>query len=281
MNFEMAAGPWLFAHRGAPTRWPENSLEAFGEALNVGADVLELDVHMTADGHIVVSHDAVGTRCAGVDRAIHESTLAEVKAWSLQVCDGADTARPAAGEAEARAIRVPTLAEVLEAFPEVPLNIDVKSGRAGVVEALLRCLRSHGAERRVLLTSFAQTTLSRIQAADYPGPTGLARWDAVQALLLPEALLGLRRPPGQRLQIPCAAAGLRLDVRSHIERAHRHGYFVDYWVVDDPDEAERLLDMGADGIVTDRLDLLSSLFQRHVRCGAYRARHPLAVSQPG
>lgn len=266
MIFDMVAGPWLFAHRGAPAEWPENTIESFREALNVGADVLELDVHLTKDRHIVVSHDADGERCAGVARTIRDSSLAEVKAWSLRVCDGRNKS--------AARVRVPTLGEVLEAFPRTPLNVDVKDPRPEVLEPLLTCLADHGAERRVLLTSFAQVALNRIQAHGYPGPTGLARVDAVRALLSPEALARLRRPRGQRLQIPRSAAGLRLDLRSRIERAHRLGYFVDYWVVDEPAVAESLLDMGADGIVTDRPDLLAPVFAGHVRCRAYRDRHP-------
>jgi glycerophosphoryl diester phosphodiesterase len=101
--------PILYAHRGAPLELPENSLPSFARALELGADALEIDVHMTRDGHVVVCHDPSGLRTAGVAREVRECALTEIKRWDLS-----SRFRPGACTGP---VNVPTLDEVLGAFP--------------------------------------------------------------------------------------------------------------------------------------------------------------------
>ena len=279
----------LFAHRGYHLESPENSLEAFREAISLGADVLEMDVRMTADGEIVVAHDPDGQRVARQGAKIAQIEYSELRRWNLR--DGLVSSGGLSAP-----VRVPRFAEVLNAFPETSLNVDIKPLGLRVVRRLLALIAEHCASRRVLLTSFSETNLRLVRAAHYPGPIGVSRWGVARALLVPEPLVVgghlprlrfLRRayrmpehPPGRdgrrRLQIPVQAGALRLDTRAAIERAHRLGYRVDYWVVDDPAEAERLLDLGADGIVTDNLPGIADVFGYHVRTAGYRQRRGLS-----
>jgi glycerophosphoryl diester phosphodiesterase len=270
-----AQGPLLFAHRGAPGSYGaadtandllENTLPAFRAALTRGADVLELDVRMSADGHVFLSHDATGKRVFGVDQAVSTSRFAQIKHWGKKRSDGA-IHEPA------------TLAEVLEAFPNVALNVDVKQEKPDMLTPLFDEIMGHAAEERVLLTSFSARVLSRIRTLGYQGPLGMSRLDAALFLLGPRTPRILPRRGAQRLQIPLTFAHLKLSTRACIEKAHAAGLFVDYWVINDPAEAERLLDLGADGIVTDDPARIAEVFARHVRTRGWRTRQTAEYSE--
>ncbi|MEY4581132.1 MAG: hypothetical protein RL701_5835 [Pseudomonadota bacterium] len=262
-----AQGPLLFAHRGAPGDHLENTLPSFWAALAYGADVLELDVRMSADGHVVVSHDATGSRVFGEDRAISATRYADIKSWRV---------RGASGQAYEPA----GLAEVLEAFPQAALNVDVKQERPDMLPSLLDLIMGHAAEERVLLTSFSARTLARIRALGYHGPLGMSRRDAALFLLGPRLPHLLPRFGAQRLQVPVKYAGLNLATRANIERVHAAGLRIDYWVVNNAVEAEHLLDLGADGIVTDDTATLARVYARHVRTRGFRTRRAAEVSDP-
>jgi glycerophosphoryl diester phosphodiesterase len=258
-----ADGPLLFAHRGGPSEHAENTLPAFSAALEQGADVLELDVRMSVDGHVVVSHDATGQRVFGVPQPIHLTSLAALKRWR---CDSGH------GDQRGQRYELATLAEVLEAFPRVPLNVDVKQETPNMLLSLLDVIMGHAAEDRVLLTSFSARTLARIRRIGYRGPIGMSQRDAAFFVLGPRWLRWLTRRGAHRLQVPTRYAGMDLATRICIEKAHGVGLPIDYWVVNDPAEAERLLDLGADGIVTDEPKLLAEVFARHVRTRGFRKR---------
>ena len=254
-----ADGPLLFAHRGAPSAHAENTLPAFAAALEQGSDVLELDVRMSVDGHVVVSHDLTGQRLYGVPHAINMVSLAAIKGWRCK-------------RENAQLYELATLAEVLEAFPGVPLNVDIKQELPNMLVPLLDVIMEHAADEHVLLTSFSARTLAQIRALGYRGPIGMSQRDAAFFVLGPRWLRWLTRRGASRLQIPTRYAGLDLANRICIEKAHGVGLPIDYWVVNDPAEAERLLDLGADGIVTDEPKLLSEVFMRHVRTRGFRKR---------
>jgi glycerophosphoryl diester phosphodiesterase len=252
----MRVGPLLYAHRGARLEHPENSLEAFSAALAAGADALEIDVHMTRDGHPVVAHDGDGRRTAGVAREIRNCTLVEIKHWDL----GAT-------------VRMPTLEETLSAFPDALLNVDVKQTRPDMVPALIALIARHRAQARVLLTSFLSATTQRIRTLGYQGPTGLGRAEALRAVFAPGPVLARWPLAGGRLQIPVRSGPLRLDRALLVSKMHAHGIAVDYWVVDDAVEAERLLELGADGIVCDDPRRMAELYARSPHTAGWRARH--------
>ena len=262
-----AQGPLLFAHRGAPSEHVENTLPSFWTALAYGADVLELDVHMSADGHVVVSHDATGERVFGVDRAICNTRFADIKRWRVRGSSG-QLYEPAG------------LAEVFEAFPHAALNIDVKQERPDMVPVLLDLIMGHAAEERVLLTSFSYRTLSRIRLLGYHGPLGMSQRDAALFLLGPRWPRLMPRHGAQRLQVPVRHGRRNLATRGYIEKAHAAGLRIDYWVVNNLVEAEHLLDLGADGIVTDDTASIARVFARHVRTRGFRARRAAEAGDP-
>jgi glycerophosphoryl diester phosphodiesterase len=243
----------LYAHRGASAHLPENTIEAFERALADGATALELDIHRTADGHFVVAHDPDGQRLAGVAEHIRAVGLAEVKKWDLSATDARSLDHHA----------VPTLDEVLTLFPEVPMSIDHKPGDPGAVPELLELLARHGAEEWITMASFSGRVVGRIRRLGYRGRTALTRPEVALLRFLP-APLARRFVVGNAAQIPTHSGPIRLDGRRFLEKCRALGIRADYWVVNDPAEARRLLDLGATGVMTDDPALIAPVIrERH------------------
>jgi glycerophosphoryl diester phosphodiesterase len=276
------AVPVFYAHRGATAELPENTMPAFRRALELGAVALEMDVHMTRDGVIVVSHDPDGARMAGVPRAFRDVPLAEARRWNMGAGFVArDGRRPFAApqsgspdSADGGRFRVPTFEEVLEELPPVPLNVDLKQSTPSMAATIVDLVRRHGACDRVTLASFELRNLIAVRRLGYEGPTGLSRPEVAALLAMPRS--AFRRLPltGSAAQLPTHVGRIRLDTRRVIDRCHELGLRVDYWTIDDPAEAERLLDLGADGIMTDDPAAIAPVFARRGAGGAPPGRAP-------
>jgi glycerophosphoryl diester phosphodiesterase len=265
------AGPLLYAHRGASAERPENTLGAFERALELGADVLELDVHPSRDGVFVVSHDPSGARSCGVPRRIADCSWPELREWDAGlVFVDAQGGRPFAGSG----VRLSRFDDVLDAFPDVPFNVDVKAARGPEIASLIGLIRERRAEERVLLTSFSWRTVRRIERAGYRGALGLSQIDVVGLRFAPEPVFLLLPLPGVRAQIPTHSGRIDLSHARFIDKCHRLGRRVDYWVVNQPQECARLLDNGADGIISDDVAAIAGFFRTAARTEAWRLRHP-------
>lgn len=236
----------VYAHRGAAAERPENTLPSFRRALELGADALETDVHLTLDGEVVAIHDPDGRRMAGVARSVAECTLAEVQRWDVGhgFVDAAG-ARPFAGSG----YRVPTLRELLTELPPVPLNVDLKDETPALVERFVAVVRECNAEERVTGASFHHRNLKRLRALGYHGQTSLARSEFLCVWLTPRLLQG--SPPGDRAQIPTHVGPLSLARPAVVRKLKALGLRVDYWTVNEPALARHLVEIGADGVMTD------------------------------
>lgn len=242
----MRQSPIVYAHRGASLELPENTLPSFARALELGADALETDAHMTRDGHVVLSHDETGQRMAGIDTPIRHVTLEQLREW-----DVGWGFRDAAGARpfEGKGYRVPTLAEALEACPDVVFNVDAKQTDPDMVPALLRVIRRAGASHRVRIASFSTANLRRVRALGYEGETGLGPLEVARLALSPSWTRP--RAAGHAAQVPPRGWGITFASQAVIDRFHAAGVRVDFWTVDDPAEATRLFALGADGVMTD------------------------------
>lgn len=250
----LRTSPTLYAHRGASRELPENTLEAFRLALELGADALETDAHMTRDGRIVLSHDPAGLRMAGVSCNIRDATLAEVRTWNVGATS--TTAR-----SQGLSFRMPTLDEALAELPGVVFNVDAKQVSPDMVPELLRCIRAARAEDRVRIASFSTRNLRRVRALGYEGETGLSGPELAAIMLAPSAI-ARRLCLGEAAQVPRRALGFTFASQRAIDRLHALGLRVDFWTVDDPAEARRLLAMGADGIMTDDVRAVAPAFRQ-------------------
>jgi glycerophosphoryl diester phosphodiesterase len=235
---------------------PENTIPSFKRAIEVGADALETDCHLTQDGVVVVSHDETAERMANVQRAIRDSTLAEVQTWDV---GWGFVDRFGDRPFERRGFRIPTLTELLEAVPRVRINVDAKV--RGMVRPLLDTLRRAKAEQRVLIASFDIATLREVRRAGYPGKTGFARREVLTLLALPQRVLKWRRPQGSTAQLPHRVGPLDLGTPHWVDKMHALGLEVHFWTVNEPSRAEELLRAGADAIMTDDPRKLAPLFR--------------------
>jgi glycerophosphoryl diester phosphodiesterase len=236
--------PRIIAHRGLAIEAPENTLLAFLRALSAGATHLETDVHASADGVAVISHDPDLSRVAERSVRIDQLTMAELRRVDL-------------GHGQTFC----SLAEALEAFPEARYNIDIKDERAALPAA--RAILDARALDRVLITSFDEKR-RKTAAEALPGvassasvtrflPAIVAAKFGITALAR-RALLGL-----VAVQIPERRGPIRLVTRRTVRILHDAGVEVHVWTVNDPTQMIRLLDLGVDGLVTDRCDILKTL----------------------
>lgn len=244
--------PALLGHRGASVERPENTLASFARALELGADGIETDAHLTRDGVVILAHDDSALRTTGIDARWSDADLADVRGWDAGATFTDRDGQPWRG----RGCTAPSLEEALCAFPGVFFNVDIKSRRPAMVTAVVSAVRRARAEDRVLLTSFDESTLARVRAVGYAGATGMGGAAAVAALFAPLPLL--RRFPlqGRALQIPDRVRALDLGAPWVAARCRALGVRLDYWVINDPSRARELLAHGADGIVTDDLAAL-------------------------
>ena len=235
--------PLAFAHRGGAAAGDENTASAFERSVTLGFRYVETDVHATADGIPVVFHDPTLARMTG-------------RADRIDALTWADLATVRVGGAAA----VPRLDEVLAAWPAIRFNIDVKSD-AGV-EPVVAAVRQAGAIDRVLLASFSDARLTRIRAVGGPRlATALGRGAVVRLRLASLAGVPVRFPASAvAAQVPVRHGRLLVVDRRLVATAHRAGLQVHVWTIDDPAEMNRLLDLGVDGIMTDRTDVLRDVY---------------------
>jgi glycerophosphoryl diester phosphodiesterase len=231
-------GPLAFAHRGGASDAPENTMHAFEYAVNLGYRYLETDVQVTADGVLAAFHDNDLRRTTGHDAKISDLPWSEVSKLLVE------------GKAP-----IPLLDDLIGAWPDVRINIDCKSDAA--VDALIASLRRTDSLKRVCVAAFSDSRLRRLrkglgdELCSSLGPleTGLLRFGLV------------RHFTGLAAQVPVKQGPLTIVTRGFVERAHRAGLHVHVWTIDDAAEIERLLDLGVDGIMTDRPLVLRQVLQ--------------------
>jgi len=248
-----AGAPLLMAHRGGSALAPENTLEAFRRALEWwGADVLEVDVQPTADGEVVVIHDATVDRTTDGSGPLASLRLAEVRALDAGFRFTPDGGRtfPFRG----RGVRICTLGELLLAFPGVRVNVEVKDARAQ--RRTWQTVHDLDATRRVLIAAGHRANRSHFGA--YPGPTS-ASGEEMKAFYLLHLAHATRfwRPPVDAFQMPERFGGRQVLTPRLLREVHARNVAVHVWTVDEEADMRRLLEWGVDGIVTDRPDRLA------------------------
>lgn len=244
--------PLHIAHRGGALLAPENTLVAFRSAVErYHTDMLELDVQPTADGELVVFHDDTLDRCTDGSGPVAARTLEEIRKLDAGYRFSRDGAFPFRGQG----VGVPTLREVLRAFPDLRLNVELK--RPGAEEAFARLLREEGALERVCIGSELDEVGERL-AALLPEACHFYPRN-----LLTEAVIALKtgeQPPEDPrflvLDMPLWFGDTRLVDGPFLRAAEAFGRWVNVWTVDDEAEMRQLVREGVGGVMTDRPDLL-------------------------
>ena len=262
-------GPLAIAHRGGMSLAPENTLAAFGRATSLGLTYLETDVHTTRDGHVVCFHDATLRRVTGHPGKVADLDLADLR--RLRV-DGTD--------------QIPTLVEAMATFPQARFAIDLKDEAS--IGAMARLLHANpGWAERILVAGAWSRWLRRLQD-EAPGVTTALGWRSLTTLIA--CSRGGVRPVGFRsgqggafAHVPLRLGRMPIHSERVIGRAHELGIRVVVWTVDDPTVMRSLLDMGVDGIITDRPDVLREVLISRgewTRPDGVRPSAPLAPSPP-
>jgi glycerophosphoryl diester phosphodiesterase len=244
--------PLVFAHRGGCALGPENTLAAFDLGLSAGADGLELDVHLSADGVVVVHHDPTLERCTDATGPIARRTAAE-----LARVDAGNGFRSADGRSTftGQGIGVPTLREVLRRFAGVPTIIEMKVDSEAMGRALVDEIRAADAVEWTCAAGFGCRATRAVRALLPELATSACRDEVRLALYRSWAGWPTRHAPFGGYQIPERSGIYRIVSPRFIAQAHRAGLKVQVWTVDEEPDMRRLLDWGVDALISNRPDL--------------------------
>jgi glycerophosphoryl diester phosphodiesterase/membrane-associated phospholipid phosphatase len=264
----------VIAHSGAQAYAPTNTMPAFDLALEQGADVLELDLQLTADGEVVVIHDGTVDRTTDGSGAVADLTLDEVRSLDAGATfEAPDGSRPFAGQG----ITIPTLTEVLEAYPDVPLNIELKTdGGPAIVPPVIDLVAASERAETVTISSFDTDYLGPVREQLPEVRTNMPEGETLGFYV--RQLVGLHpwwTPPAEVFQVPEEHDGRRVVTPRFVRAAERVGASVEVWTVNDPEQMHRLLDAGVHGIMTDVPDVLVDVLdERRTARGTVRGPDP-------
>ncbi len=250
----------VMAHQGGKGLWPENTLYAFERAVEMGVDVLEMDIHSTADGVLVVMHDDTVDDTTDAVGKIHDFTLEELKnldAGYLWTED--ENTYPFRGQG----ISVPALEEVFTAFPGALMNVEIKQKEPSIASALCEMIQSYGREELTLVASFDAATIKSFREECPDVATSVSESEGrlfyvLSRLFLTEAY----SPPAESLQVPEYSGGLHVLTERSMNSAASRNMDVHVWTVNDEEDMRRMIDLGVDGIITDYPDKLLQILER-------------------
>jgi glycerophosphoryl diester phosphodiesterase len=253
--------PLVMAHRGGRGLRPENTLVAFEQAVGLGVDVLEMDVHRTADGALVVVHDHSVDRTTDGTGRVDALTLAQIKSLDAGYTWTADDGQthPYRGQG----ITIPILEEVFAAFPDMPMNIEIKPSEPDLGAPLCQLIRDYGMADRVLIASFHSEAIQAFRQACPEVATTASQNEAIPLFALSKLFLeGAYSPAAEALQLPEYQSGLHVLTPRLVDAAHRRNLQVHAWTINETEDMQRLLDLGVDGIITDYPDRLLAVLGR-------------------
>ncbi len=254
----------VIAHQGGDGLRPSNTLSAFSHAVELGVDVLEMDVHSTSDGVLVTIHDATVDRTTDGTGRVNELTFAELQEldagyhWPTLAEESHRSDRPYRGQG----IQIPSLESVFEAYPDMPMNIEIKQREPSIVEPFCTVLQQYGrtGPERVLVASFHQEVIDEFRAVCPEVPTSVVQNEVIEFYVLNRlGLHSLWTPPAAAFQVPQSFSGLAVTTPRFVQNLQTHGVLVHPWTINDQNDMEILLEMGVDGMITDYPDKLIEL----------------------
>jgi glycerophosphoryl diester phosphodiesterase len=249
--------PLVYAHRGGARLRPENTVAAFHHGLGLGADGLELDVHLTKDGVVVVHHDPTLERTTNGRGRLREQTADDLSRLDAG-CNfrAADGTFPFRGQG----LGIPRLSDILTRFSDVPIIIEFKVNEPELAERTIAVVRQAGAVERVTFGSFGARVLRAARALEPRIPTGSSREETRWALYRSWVRWPLGRTAYAEFQVPEHSGLTTIVTPSFVAHAGRAGVPVKVWTVDDEADMRRLAGWGVAGIITDRPDIAAAVF---------------------
>ena len=263
MSFFQRNSPLVFAHRGGCALGPENTCAAFQAGLAAGADGLELDVHLSADGIPVAIHDPTLDRTTDASGPVARRTAAELAGVDAAYRFAAEGAFPFRGQGEG----VPTLRDVLRRFRDVPLIVEMKVDSPEMGAAVARDVRSAGAVERVCAAGAGTRSTAAAREALPEMASSASKPEVRFACYRSWARWPVHRVAYGGYQVPERADHHRIVSRRFIRYAHEAGLCVQVWTIDEPEDMVRLLGWGVDGLISNRPDLAAPLRNELARDG--------------
>ncbi len=239
----------VIAHRGGRGIGPDHTIETFQAGLDLGADVLELDVASTADGEIVVIHDLTVDRTTEGTGRVIDFTLAE-----LQQLDAGYTWSPDGGQTfpfRGQGQVVPTMREVFETFPDEWYVIEIKQADPPMVQPFLEIIEEFGLQDRTIVASFSDEVIQEVRTSDLGVRTSFGEGEATNFVLIDLATLDTYEPPAELLQLPPSSSGIPVLTDVVVERAERFGLPIHAWTINEREQMDELLELGVVGLITD------------------------------
>jgi glycerophosphoryl diester phosphodiesterase len=261
----------VIAHRGGRRLGPENTLYTFQRAVDLGVDVLEMDVHGTKDGHLVILHDDTLDRTTEATGAVADKTLAEIKKLDAAFRWSEDNG--CTYPLRHQTVKIPTLKEVFRAFPDTRMNLEIKDSRPQVSFALCRLIRDCHMSEKVMVASFDADRLKKFRSLCPEVATSAGTSETTVFYLLQRVHLeSVYSPNAQALQVPEKYRATQVVGQRFLEAAHARNMRVHVWTVNDADSMEQLLKLGVDGIMTDDPQRLLEISERFHRMKTGRNR---------
>lgn len=253
--------PLVIAHQGGDGLWPGETMFAYQNAAKLGVDVLEMDIHITKDGTLVLMHDEAVDRTTDGSGEIESMTLDELKKldagydWSTD--DG--TTFPFRG----KGLTIATLDEVFTAFPDKHMTIEIKKTNASMAQPFCELIRKHKMEDKVLVASFYDDKLKEFRQTCPEVATSSAKNETTVFVLLTKPFLGsFYSPKFFSLQVPEESGGITVMTPSFVKAAHERNLAVEPWTINDAETMKKFIAWGVDGIITDRPDIMLEVLGR-------------------
>jgi len=244
------AGFMVIAHRGGRSLGPENTLYTYQRAMALGVDVLEIDVHLTKDNHLAVIHDKTVDRTTDGSGTVANYNLADLQKLDAGYRWSADIKNPF--PLRGKGLKIPSLAEVFQAFPQIRVNIEIKDSDPAAISSLCRTIQDHHMAPKVMIASFDAGALKNFRAACPGVATSAGASDAMLFYVLQKMHLeSAYSPEAQALQVPPTYGDLQVVTKRFVEAAHARNLKVHVWTVNETDSMKKFMQMGVDGIMTD------------------------------
>jgi glycerophosphoryl diester phosphodiesterase len=256
-------GPLVIAHSddAGLGPYPGDSLLYFERMTELGVDVLEMNVHTSADGQVVLIHDDTVDRTTNGTGRVNDLTVAELQALDAAYRYSQDGGRTFPFREQG--VFIPTLDQVFEQYPDMPMVIEIKQETPSLADPLCATIRRHAMQARVIIPASSDKAISEFRQA-CPEVATAASTSEVTALTLLNliGLGGTVSPDFSALQVPVTSRGIPIVTASFVRTAHARGLDVHVWTINDQAEMEELLAQGVDGIMTDRPEVLLRLLGR-------------------
>ncbi|AFU98075.1 glycerophosphodiester phosphodiesterase [Simiduia agarivorans] len=246
----------VIAHGAGQGLQPKNTLEAALMANRVGADIIEIDIHATRDGVLVLSHDDTVDDMTNGSGLIREMDFAQLQALDAAHGFLREKNSPLAGQG----IRIPALSAVFDALPDAHYIIEIKQPEPPIHTALCQLVRERGLQNQVLVGSFFTEPLEAFRSACPEVATSMSQGEVTRLVLLEKiGLSHLYDLPGVALQLPMTSGSITIVTDSFLSAMQARGVKVHIWTINSLDDMRELMAMGVDGIITDYPDRLIRL----------------------